>query len=48
MEKATTLVERSTWKLDKAHAKLHFTVTHLMGSEGEEIQITANAEFEKQ
>lgn len=28
-----TLLELSTWKLDKAHAKLRFTVTHLMVSE---------------
>jgi polyisoprenoid-binding protein YceI len=28
-----TLLEQSTWKLDNAHAKLRFTVTHLMVSE---------------
>jgi polyisoprenoid-binding protein YceI len=28
-----TLSEQSTWKVDKAHAKLRFTVTHLMISE---------------
>jgi polyisoprenoid-binding protein YceI len=28
-----TLLEQSTWTLDKAHAKLRFTVTHLMVSE---------------
>jgi polyisoprenoid-binding protein YceI len=33
MEKETTLIEQSTWKLDKAHAKLRFTVTHLMVSD---------------
>ncbi len=28
-----TLLEQSTWNLDKAHAKLRFTVTHLMVSD---------------
>ena len=28
-----TLLEQSTWTLDKAHAKLRFTVTHLMVSD---------------
>jgi polyisoprenoid-binding protein YceI len=28
-----TLLEQSIWKLDKAHAKLRFTLTHLMVSE---------------
>jgi len=32
MEK-TILVAESTWKLDKAHAKIRFTVTHLLVSE---------------